>query len=78
MTQSSMWSTSCHGEAADTTSAELSALGEHLALCNGDGDGARRVAMHCGVRQLQGLVQGRLVSASAVAATMIGITWLVL
>jgi hypothetical protein len=34
--------------------------------------------MHCGVRQLQGLVQGRLVSASAVAATMIGITWLVL
>ena len=76
MTQSSMWSTSCHGEAADTTSAELCALGEHLALCNGDG--ARRVAMHCGVRQLQGLVQGRLVSASAVAATMIGITWLVL
>lgn len=76
MTQSSMWSTSCHGEAADTTSAELSALGEHLALCNGDG--ARRVAMHCGVRQLQGLVQGRLVSASAVAATMISITWLVL
>jgi hypothetical protein len=54
----------------------VSALGEHLALCNGDG--ARRVAMHCGVRQLQGLVQGRLVSASAVAATMIGITWLVL
>jgi hypothetical protein len=76
MTQSSTWSTSCHGEAADTTSAELSALGEHLALCNGDG--ARRVAMHCGVRQLQGLVQGRLVSASAVAATMISITWLVL
>ena len=76
MPQASMWSTSCHGEAADTTSAELSALGEHLALCNGDG--ARRVAMHCGVRQLQGLVQGRLVSASAVAATMISITWLVL
>ena len=76
MTQGSMWSTSCHGEAADTTSAELSALGEHLALCNSDG--ARRVAMHCGVRQLQGLVQGRLVSASAVAATMISITWLVL
>ena len=76
MTQSSMWSTSCHGEAADTTSAELSALGEHLALCNGDG--ARRVAMHCGVRQLQGLVLGRLVSASSVAATVISITWLVL
>ena len=76
MTQSSMWSTSCHGEAADTTLAELSALGEHLALCNGDG--ARRVAMHCGVRQLQGLVLGRLVSASAVAATVISITWLVL
>lgn len=76
MTPSSMWSTSCHGEAADTTSAELSALGQHLALCNGDG--GRRVAMHCGVRQLQGLVLGRLVSASAVAATMISITWLVL
>ena len=76
MTQTSMWSTSCHGEAADATSAELSALGEHLALCNGDG--ARRVAMHCGVRRLQGLVLGRMVSASAVAATMIGITWMVL
>ena len=62
MTQASMWSTSCHGEAADTTSAELSALGEHLALCNGDG--GRRVAMHCGVRQLQGLVQGRLVAGA--------------
>ena len=76
MPQTSMWSTSCHGEAADATSAELSVLGEHLALCNGDG--ARRVAMHCGMRQLQGLVQGRLVSASTVAATMISITWLVL
>lgn len=76
MTPSSMWSTSSHGEAADATLAELSALGEHLALCNGDG--GRRVAMHCGVRQLQGLVLGRLVSASAVAATMISITWLVL
>ncbi len=76
MTQFSMWSTSCHGEAADTTSAELSALGEHLALCNGDG--ARRVAMHCGVCRLQGLVLGRRVSALAMTATMIGITWLVL
>jgi hypothetical protein len=76
MTQSSMWRTSSHGEAADTTSAELSALREHLALCNGEG--ARRVAMHCGVRRLQGLVLGRRVSAVAVAAAMVGITWLAL
>jgi hypothetical protein len=76
MTQSSMWSTSSHGEAADTTSAEMSALSEHLALCNGDG--ARRVAMHCGVHRLLGLALGRLVSALAVAAAVIGITWLVL
>jgi len=76
MPQFSMWSTSSHGEAADTTSAELSALGEHLAVCNGDG--ARRVAMHCGVRWLHALVLGRRVSALAVAATMIGVTWLVL
>ena len=62
MTQSSMWRTSSHGEAADATSAELSALGEHLALCNGDG--ARRVAMHCGVRRLQGLVLGTCTSFS--------------
>ena len=76
MTQSSMWSTSSHGEDADTTSAELSALSEHLALCNGDG--ARWVAIHCGMRRLKGLVLVRLVSALAVAAAMIGITWLVL
>ena len=76
MTQFSMWRTSSHGEAPDTTSMELSALGEHLALCNGDG--ARRVAMHCGVRRLQGLVLGRLVSALALASVVIGITWLVL
>jgi hypothetical protein len=34
--------------------------------------------MHCGVRRLQGLVLGRRVSAVAVAAAMVGITWLVL
>jgi hypothetical protein len=54
----------------------MSALSEHLALCNGDG--ARRVAMHCGVHRLLGLALGRLVSALAVAAAVIGITWLVL
>ncbi len=75
MAEAPLWSTSSYGETADTTPAELSALGEHLAVCNGDG--ARRVAMRCGVQRLQGWLLGRLVSALVVVAVMIGIAWLV-
>lgn len=71
-----LWSTSSYGQATDTTPMELSALGEHLALCNGDG--ARRVAVRCGAQRLRGFVMSRLVSALAVVAVLIGAAWLAL
>lgn len=69
-----LWSTSSYGRTTDTTPVELTALGEHLALCNGDG--AHRVAMRCGAHSLRGFVMARLVTAGAVVATMIGAAWL--
>lgn len=70
------WSTSSFGSAADTTPVELSALGDHLTLCNGDG--ARRVAMRCGAHSLRGFVMARLVSAAVVVGTVaVGAVWLV-
>lgn len=71
-----MWSTSSYGQATDTTPMELSALGEHLATCNGDG--ARSVAMRCGAHSLRGFVMSRLVSVMVLVAFVIGVAWLAL
>jgi hypothetical protein len=70
------WSTSSYGETTDTTPMELSALGEHFAQCNGDG--ARRVAMHCGAQSVRGFVLARLVSVMAAIAIVTGMVWLVI
>ena len=70
MAAAPLWSTSSDGAAADTKPLELSALGEHLAMCNGDG--ARRVAMHCGAKWLQGFVMSRLVSVLALIVAVTG------
>ncbi len=70
------WRTSCEGHIADTTPMELSALGEHLAVCNASGP--RRVALHCGVQRLMAIVMTRLVSAAALTVALIAAVWLVL
>lgn len=70
-----LWRTSCEGDTADTTPMELTALGEHLALCSAGGP--RRVALQCGLQRLGGIVMTRLVSAAALLVALIGIAWLV-
>ena len=68
--------TSSYGHTTDTTPMELEALGEHFAQCNGEG--ARRVAMHCGAQSVRGFVLARLFSVMAVVAVVIGLAWMVL
>jgi hypothetical protein len=70
-----LWTTSSYGRTTDTTPMELEALGEHFAQCNGEG--ARRVAMHCGAQSMRGFVLARLFSVTAVVAALIGLAWLV-
>ena len=70
------WSTASFGDTADTSPVELSALGEHLNLCQ-DARG-RLFALKCGAEAMHGFVAPRLVTTLAVlAALMIGIATLV-
>jgi len=65
------WSTASFGDTADTSPMELSALGEHLNLCN-DSHG-HLFALHCMAQTLHGFVAPRLITTLVVAALLIGI-----
>ena len=70
------WSTASFGDSADTSPVELSALGEHLNLCQGSR--GRLFALKCRAEAMHGFVAPRLVTTLAVlAALMIGIASLV-
>ena len=69
------WSTSSFGAAADATPTELSALGEHLTLCQAAH--GRMVALHCMAETMHGFIAGRFVTTLAVAALLIGAASLV-
>lgn len=66
----SSWSTASFGSAADTSPMELSALGEHLNLCQGSR--GRLFALQCRVEAMHGFVAPRLVTTLVVVALLIG------
>ena len=66
-----LWSTASFGETADTSSMELSALGEHMAACKPLK--GRLFAAHCAAEALHGFVASRLVTTLVVAALLIGV-----
>jgi hypothetical protein len=64
------WSTASFGDTVDTTPMELSALEEHLELCNGAR--GRLFALRCGAERLNGFVTGRFVTTLVVVTLLIG------
>jgi hypothetical protein len=69
MAAPSLWSTSSHGEAANTHPVDLATLGEHRAHCISGN--SRLAAMRCGAGSLLGFVSARLVTSAAVLAIVI-------
>ncbi|MDO9164820.1 MAG: hypothetical protein Q7U13_01810 [Rhodoferax sp.] len=69
------WSTASFGDNADTSPMELSALGEHLDLCQGSR--GRLFGLHCFAQSMHGFVAARFVTTLVVAALLIGIASLV-
>lgn len=70
------WSTSSFGDAADTSPMELSALGNHLDLCQGAR--GRLFTLHCVVEIMNRFVVPRFVTTLVVIALAIGLGSLVL
>jgi hypothetical protein len=68
------WSTASYGEAADTSSAELSDLGDHLASCSQRN--GRWAAVRTGALALHGFVTTRLVTTLALAVALIALALL--
>jgi hypothetical protein len=68
------WSTASFGDAADTSPMELSALGEHLDICQGSR--GRLFAWHCVAETMRGFVAARLVTTLMAVALLIGVTTL--
>lgn len=64
------WATSSFGHTADTSPAELSALGEHLQTCHGVS--GRLFALQCGGEAVRRFLAGRVVTTLVVAAVLIG------
>ncbi len=64
------WSTSSFAEAADTSPAELSALGAHQALCRHQS--GRLFNLQCVGEAMHGFVAPRLVTTLVVVALVIG------
>ena len=70
------WSTASFGDTADTSSMELSALGEHLSQCKGSH--GRLLALQCAVQGMEGFVAARFVTTLVVVVTLlIGFVFLV-
>lgn len=57
------WSTSCFGDAAETTPMELSALGEHLHHCSATPRPLMR--LRCAFESMNGFVSARFVTTLA-------------
>ncbi len=73
--ESPSWSTASFGDAAHTSPLDLSALGEHLALCRA---ASRPLwALRCGAERMQGFVAARIVTTLAVLTALIGVAVLV-
>ena len=65
------WSTASFGDTADTSTMELSALGEHLDLCNALA--GRLFAVRCVAEVTHAFVAARFVTTLVVIAALIGI-----
>lgn len=70
------WSTSAFGDRADTSPAELDALGDHLHLCQAE-RGAW-FSLRCQADQMHGFLAARLVSSLLALALLMGLAALVL
>lgn len=63
------WSTSAFGTSAETTPMELSALGDHLNLCQSPH--ARWLAMHSVAERVHGFAASRFMTTLALAALLL-------
>ncbi len=63
------WSTSAYGTSADTSPMDLSALGDHLSLCQSPH--ARWLAMHSMAERVHGFAASRFVTTLALAALLL-------
>ncbi len=70
------WTTASIPDAADTSPMELSELGAHVSRCNGCR--GRWFALRCAVDAVHDFVAPRFVTTLFIAATVIGLTMLVL
>mgnify|MGYP001603623809 FL=1 len=69
------WSTASFGDTADTSPMELSALGNHLDLCQGAR--GRLFTLHCVAEIMNRFVAPRFVTTLVVVALVIGLGSLV-
>jgi hypothetical protein len=69
------WSTSSYGNTTDTTPMELSALGDHLSLCQGSR--GRLFTLQCVAETFNRFVAARFVTTLVVVAMLIGAASLV-
>ncbi len=74
MAARSDWSTASFGDAADTSPAELSVLGEHLDHCRRWS--GRLFTLQCRAQWLHAFVAGRIVTTLVVAALLYAAVWL--
>lgn len=64
------WNTASFGDAADTSPTDLSALREHLELCQRSR--GRLFGLHCVAQSMRGFVVARIVTTLVVLALLIG------
>jgi len=67
---STHWSTASTDDAADTSPAELSALGAHLHLCRGSA--GRLFALRCMADRMTGFATARFVTTLVLLALLLG------
>ena len=75
ITNAPRWSTASFGDTADTSPMELSALGNHLNLCQGAR--GRLFTLHCAAEIMNRFVAPRFVTTLVVVALAIGLGSLV-
>lgn len=68
------WSTASIGDAADTSPAELSELGEHLGHCRRWS--GRLFTLQCRAQRLHAFVAGRIVTTLVVVGLLYAAAWL--
>lgn len=69
------WSTASFGESADTSPMELSALVDHLGLCQGSR--GRLFALSCVAETMNNFLAARFVTTVAAVALLMGVATLV-